>query len=180
LTLSHSAPYHDLPGTTRASSFFCQDAIMTAEDRIDMPSPADLRQETILRLLQIHQPAPTCEALITADPGLARRIYATSRAEFFRARYGRQRHSHRLVPLSIPAIAAMLLEPEAEHGLPLILESRLLDQSRTLGETMIHEVVTTMRAAQRAKRHGRISNPLRQKLYRLRLRTGLPLQTELL
>jgi len=178
MTLSHSAPYRDLPGTTRATSFFCQDAIMTAEDRIDMPSPSDLRQETILRLLQLHQPAPTCEALITADPGLARRIYATSRAEFFRTRYGRQRH--KLVPITIPAIAAILLDPETENSLPLILESRLLDQSRTLGETMIHEVVTTMRAAQRAKRRGRISSPLRQKLYRLRLRTGLPLQTELL
>ena len=56
---------------------------MTAEDRIEVPSAGDGRQETILRLLQIHQPAPTCEALITAEPGVARRSYATSRGEGF-------------------------------------------------------------------------------------------------
>ena len=51
-------------------AYFCQPAVTPAIDRIDQPSVIDLRQATVLRMLEKTPERYSCEAVIRAQPGL--------------------------------------------------------------------------------------------------------------
>jgi hypothetical protein len=157
---------------------FCQMSLSPVLDFIDRPNPAELRQDVLVQLLQRHTGAPTCEALVDQEPKLTSVLYRNARADFFRRRVGRI--PVRLIPIDEPALEAMLAEPETDSELPLLLEIDLLNRVRSLGRPLIREVIETMADAQRARRKGTIPSDLRQRIYRLRRRTGLPLRTDLL
>ena len=112
------------------------------------------------------------------DAALARHLFGRARADFYRQRNGRGgqiQHKAGSVDDAPDPASAERTDP------PMIqLELRLADAADLLGQPLLREVVTSMRAAQRARRRGTVPGPLRQKIYRLRTRTGLPLQIELL
>ena len=177
-TPSPTAPIAAPEPATDVEVFFCQEPDPQPVERIDLPNPVELRQETILRLLQRGTTATTCAAIVRSDAALARHLFGRARADFYRQRNGRRGqilHDAETVDNAPDPASAESADP------PMIqLELRLADAADLLGQPLLHEVVASMRAAQRARRRGTVPGPLRQKIYRLRARTGLPLRIELL
>jgi hypothetical protein len=165
-------------GSLDAGSFFCQVTELPAIDRIDLPNPAELRQETVLRILQNGSDETSCEDLMRAHAGLARRVFGLARADFFRNRYGRPPQI--VLNVDQPGLEEELIAAGPPHELPVTLELALLNRVETLGEPLVRDIVRTMLAAQRARKRGRMPDHLKQRIYRLRIRSGLPLRTELL
>ena len=161
-----------------ARDTFCQIAPTPEIDYIDRPNPAELRQDVLVKLLQRTTDPATCEALVEAEPKLTSVLYRNARSDFFRNRVGRK--PVQLVSIDTTALEHLLSEPDEETGLPLLLDARLVNRTRSLGRPLIREVIDTMLTIQRARRRGKIPNELRQKIYRLRRKTGLPLRTDLL
>ncbi len=171
----HSPTRLDESPSRRAS--FCQIALSPAVEFADRPNPAELRQDVLVKLLQREPQPSSCEALVDAEPRLTSVLYRNARADFFRHRTGRSKVH--LVPIDSDAIEHRLVESEAEED-ALLLDIDLLNRVRTLNQALIREIVETMIAAQRARRRGSIPSDLRQKIYRLRRASGLPLRTDLL
>jgi len=165
-------------GSLDAGTFFCQPSELPDPDRIDLPSAAELRQETVLRILEGGHGETSCEVLMRANAGLARHVFGLARADFFRKRYGRP--AQIVLNVDGPDLEDALVDKESGPEFPIFLELALLDRVETLGQPLVRDVVRTMVQAQRARKRGRIPDHLRQRIYRLRIRSGLPLRTELL
>ena len=160
-----------------ARTSFCRIPPSPQVEFADRPNPAELRQDVLVKLLQRDPQTTSCESLVDAEPRLTSVLYRNARADFFRQRTGRA--PVRLVPIDNDALEERLSEPGDEDD-PFVLDLDLLNRVRCLSRPLVREIVETMIAAQKARRKGPIPNELRQKIYRLRRASGLPLRTDLL
>ena len=181
-----------------AGRFFCRhNREVEPFEQADAPATVDLKQETVLRVLEAvgGDPAgetPGCEELMETNRALARLTWAQARTDFYRQRRGRRGAA--LVRLSWDVGSELLAddaaaiqdqEREADEADMAYIRQRVADDGAArIGPELFDEVMEVMSEAQRVRRQGRgsggMSGALRVRILRLRKKTGLPLDTRLL
>ena len=163
-------------------------------EQIERPATVDLKQETVLRVIESAPPdttsdAPGCEALIERNEALARLKWVQARTDFYRQRRGRRgKPALRLTWETAGELGEdnASAQEQADREADLAhLRQRLADDGLArIGAELFEDVVAVMTEAQQVRTQGRgsggMSAALRARITRLRKKTGLPLDTRLL